>query len=36
MGKYWKENKDGSHPPCGTSGKTRGYVEMCSLVNLVV
>jgi hypothetical protein len=22
-----KKNKDGSHPPCGTSGKKRGYAK---------
>ena len=22
-----KKNKDGSHPPCGTSGKSRGYAK---------
>ena len=23
-----KKNKDGKHPPCGTSGKKRGYSKM--------
>ena len=25
-----KKNKDGSHPPCGTSGKKESICKMCS------